>query len=368
MTKSVLVTGSRGFIGRNLISRLRRSSEFRVLEYHRETQDRELDESLRECDFVVHLAGVNRPKTDGEFGLHNVELTRNLLKKLESVGAKPVLFASSTQIANDTPYGKSKLQAEELIEQYSQVSGMATRVVRLPNVFGKWARPNYNSVVSTFVHNVCRREPLVVSDPDRVLSLAYIDDVVEQITKDLLSDLTAPEIGRFPIYYVTVRALADMITEMHRMRIALEVPSVGSGLHRALYATYISALETKDFSYDLEEKIDYRGKFVEVLRTHTSGQISYLTAKPGVTRGSHYHHTKVEKFVVVAGSARFGFRHLLTGEKLQIIVSGETPKVVESIPGWIHEITNIGDSELLVLVWASELFDPYQPDTFSEVV
>jgi UDP-2-acetamido-2,6-beta-L-arabino-hexul-4-ose reductase len=236
-------------------------------------------------------------------------------------------------------------------------------VLRLPNVFGKWSRPHYNSVVATFIHTILRGKKPDVVEPERVLHLLYVDDLVESLITDI-KGCSGFEFERdMPIYRTTVQELCNLLLEIHTKRQVGEVLNVGSGLLRALYATYISALEPQSFTYPLSPKFDSRGSFVEVLKTPDAGQFSTFVARPGMTRGSHYHHSKVEKFLVVAGSARFRFRNLITHEYFETCVNAESPVVVESIPGWIHDVTNLGNKDLVVLVWANERFNVERPDT-----
>jgi UDP-2-acetamido-2,6-beta-L-arabino-hexul-4-ose reductase len=367
MKKAVLVTGSRGFIGRNLVVHLRTSSTVEVSEVHRGTTPDELIQLVRDCDVVVHLAGVNRPIDVEDFQSENVEFTSHLIDTLTTFNPVPLIFASSTQAELDNPYGTSKLAAETLIRSYATMTGERVEVLRFNNVFGKWCRPNYNSVVATYVHNISRGLPLRVDDPDKVLDLVYVDDVVELLSRAIDGPL-AGDVRPGCMYRASVGELAFLVEQMHIARTSNSVLEVGVGFPRALYATYISALEPSDFSYSLSPHTDQRGSFTEILRTPSSGQISFLTAVPGATRGSHYHHTKIEKFVVVSGEARFGFRCLLDDRRHEVFATSSEPSVVESIPGWVHDITNIGSSELVVLVWANEVFDPSKSDTYPQEV
>jgi UDP-2-acetamido-2,6-beta-L-arabino-hexul-4-ose reductase len=259
--------------------------------------------------------------------------------------------------------------AEEAVTTLSQTQGMPVRIYRLPGVFGKWCRPSYNSVVATFAHRIARDEPVQINDPSTVLRLVYIDDLVSEF----LRALAQPEPGLHwgtvaPEYRISLGELAAQLEAFKNVRSSLVSERVGTGLTRALYATYVSYLPPDRFAYDLPRHGDARGVFVEMLKTPDAGQFSYFTAHPGVTRGGHYHHSKTEKFLVIKGQARFGFRHMLTQERYEIITSGEQPQVVETVPGWTHDITNIGDTELLVMLWANEIFDRQRPDTLAQPV
>ncbi len=361
----ILITGAGGFIGKNLRVRLREAGHQDVVCITRASSASDLAAGLAGADFVFHLAGVNRPKTDDEFIKGNRDFTQRLCHGLAASGRRtPVVFASSIQATLDNPYGQSKLAAEAALSRYARETGAPLFMFRLANVFGKWARPNYNSAVATFCHNVARGLPITINDAAAKLSLVHIDDVADAF----LRCLTAPgspsgyaEAG--PVYETTVGDVAAAIRSFFDSRSTLLSPSVGVGLGRALYATYTSYLPVSAFAYKVPQYNDPRGSFVEVLKTPDCGQFSYFTAGPGVTRGEHYHHSKTEKFVVLQGSARFGFKQIQTGELHEIVVHGGEGTIVESIPGWAHDITNIGDNELIVLLWANEIFDRARPDT-----
>lgn len=360
----VLVTGADGFIGRNLQVALgERGHE--VLPVTRGTSGGALIAAIDACDAVVHLAGVNRPRDPAEFATGNAGFTAQLCGALRATGRPiPVAFASSIQAERDNPYGASKRAAEEHLQRYGEQNGVAVALYRLANVFGKWSRPNYNSVVATFCHNIARGLSIRVDDAAAEVQLVYIDDVVAA----LLRFLDAPGKGvRFdsvgPVCTLTVGELAHQIESFRSVRETLVTERVGTGLVRALYATYVSFLPPAAFSYPLIAHADARGVFAEMLKTPDCGQFSFFTARPGVTRGGHYHHTKTEKFLVVHGTARYRFRHLVTGETCQIESRGSEPRVVETVPGWAHDITNVGNDELVVMLWANEVFDRERPDT-----
>jgi UDP-2-acetamido-2,6-beta-L-arabino-hexul-4-ose reductase len=366
---AVAVTGASGFIGRNLILRLRELNHS-VISVPHAADDAALLSALAGAEVVFHLAGVNRPETPEEFTTGNVGMTERLVAAMHQVPAPPpIVHASSIQAAADNPYGRSKRNAEALVADYARTAAVAGWTFRLPNVFGKWCRPNYNSVVATFCHNVSRGLPLTINDPAALLKLVYIDDVVEHFA----AIAAAPQNRSIPaeiapIYQTTVGDLAEQLEKFRDSRTTLVTGPVGTGFLRALHATYVSYLDPGNFAYPLKAHTDPRGIFVEMLRTPDSGQFSFFTAHPGITRGGHYHHSKTEKFLVVQGRARFGFRNLLTDETLTVETSGETPTVVETVPGWSHDITNIGDEMMLVMLWANELFDPQRPDTIAAKV
>ncbi len=361
-----LITGANGFIGRNLAQRLMERADTEVIRVTREAAVDDLPRAVASADIVFHLAGVNRPADPAEFETGNVGLTARLGQALRDAGRPvPVVFASSTQAALDNQYGRSKRAAEESLRQDGRSAGAPVYLFRLPNVFGKWSRPNYNSAVATFCHNIARELPISVRDPLAPVTLVYIDDVVTRFIA-LLEGGRAPAetfeaIG--PVYETTVGELADQIRSFRNCRTTLLVERVGTGLTRALYSTYVSFLPTSGFSYPLPAYGDPRGTFVELLKTRDSGQFSYFTAHPGVTRGGHYHHSKTEKFLVIRGKARFRFRNLATDERHEVVSCGDRPEVVETVPGWAHDVTNIGAEELIVMLWANEIFDRALPDT-----
>lgn len=365
----VVVTGAGGFIGRNLGVRLGElKMEVRPIEAEDSVED--LARALSDADAVVHLAGVNRPQDPSEFMAGNHGSVTKLRDLLRDLGRNvPVVLTSSIQAEKENEYGRSKKAGEDVLLDFGRETGGTVHVLRLANVFGKWCRPNYNSAVATFVHNIARDLPITVNDPGAPLSLIYVDDVVETIVSLLTNGPAGADYREAgPVYQTTVGEVADLIRRFHEDRRLALIESVGAGLPRALYATYVAALPVEAFSYPLVAHVDPRGAFSEVLKTRTSGQFSFLTAHPGVTRGGHYHHTKVEKFVVVHGTALFRFRHILTGELREITTSGETLIVVETIPGWTHDITNVGDGLMISLLWANEIFSPEKPDTIFEKV
>lgn len=364
----VAVTGSSGFVGQNLVLRLRELKHDVVTIPHR-ASDEELQTALTAADIVFHLAGVNRPNDPLEFTSGNVGMTERLVGALRRLPKPvPVVYSSSIQAELDNNYGRSKRDAEVLVGQYGQDMSVAIWIFRLPNVFGKWCRPNYNSVVATFCYNVARGLPLTINDASAKLRLVYVDDVVEHFCS-IAAAPDQPHGNRIePEYAITLGDLAAQLEKFRDSRQTLVTGAVGTGLLRALHATYVSYLEPTSFSYPLKAHTDPRGSFVEMLRTPESGQFSFFTAHPGITRGGHYHHSKTEKFLVVQGEARFGFRHMLTDETYTIDTSGDVPTVVETVPGWSHDITNVGETTMVVMLWANELFDPQRPDTIAAKV
>ena len=366
----IVVTGGDGFIGRNLRVHLQELGHQDVTSIEQATSADDLRTTLASADFVFHLAGVNRSKEISEFDAGNRGFTATLCDVLRATGREiPLAFTSSTQALLDNPYGASKRAGELEVERYAADTGAAVYLFRLTNVFGKWCRPNYNSAVATFCHNIARGLPIRVSDPAAPLCLVYVDDVVETMVGLVRHADTPPgAVVVEPVYDTTVGEVDTMLREFAASRDTRLSPRVGTGFTRALYATYVSYLAPDSFAYSLTRHSDPRGVFAEMLKTPDCGQFSFFTAHPGIMRGGHYHHTKSEKFLVVKGRARFGFRHIVTGEVHEILVSGDESRVVETVPGWAHDITNVGDDEMVVMLWANEIFDPQKPDTIAASV
>lgn len=366
----ILVTGANGFIGKNLVLRLREQASYEVLTFVRGESRGDLHKLLAQAGAVVHLAGENRPADAQAFADVNTGLTEYLCAELRALcKTTPLILASSAQAELDNPYGRSKLAAEQAVQSLAAEHGNAVAIYRLPGVFGKWCKPNYNSVVATFCHHKANDLPVQINDANTRLQLIYVDDVVNAMLAQLTSGwmgLVRPQVT--PEYSITLGELSVQIDAFKNCRTTLISECVGTGLIRALYATYLSYLPTERFAYEVPVHGDPRGVFVEMLKTPNAGQFSYFTAYPGITRGGHYHHTKTEKFLVIKGRARFGFRHILTNEAYQIETKGEKPQVVETVPGWTHEITNIGNEEMIVMLWANEIFDRANPDTISSKV
>lgn len=365
----VLITGGNGFIAKNLFVHFSERNDLEVVIFTREKTITALPKLLDGVDFIFHLAGVNRPQNIDEFEQGNVSLTLSLCEAVEATGrAIPIVFSSSIQATFDNHYGNSKREAENLLLDFSQRTGSPVYIFRLPNVFGKWCKPNYNSAVATFCHNISHDLAIQVNDPSAIIRLVYIDDVIRRFESVLDGALAEQYDNVDTIYELTVGELAEKLYTFKNSRESLVVERVGSGLERALYSTYLSYLQPEQFSYELVKHVDHRGVFVEMLKTHDSGQFSYFTAHPGVTRGGHYHHSKTEKFLVLRGDALFKFRHVVSDEYYELIVSGNSPIVVETVPGWSHDITNVGDVEMFVMLWANEIFDPDKPDTYTYTV
>lgn len=365
----VVVTGAAGFVGQNLCVVLGERGHT-ALPVTRQTSRAELVALLAKADAVVHLAGVNRPQDPAEFHTGNADFSAELVGLLQASGrAIPLIFSSSIQAERDNPYGASKRAAESVLAAYGEATGAPVGLFRLPNVFGKWARPNYNSAVATFCHNLARGLPIQIHDPAAPLQLVYVDDVVEAFLTWLADPPAGVQFAQVPVVYQTaVGAVADQLRAFAQERDSLVVERVGTGLCRALWATWLSHLPPEAFAYSVPKYGDARGVFVEMLKTPDCGQFSFFTAHPGITRGGHYHHSKTEKFLVLRGTALFKFRHIVSGARHELQTSGDQPMVVETIPGWTHDITNIGSDELIVMLWANEIFDRQRPDTVANPV
>ncbi len=369
--KTVLITGASGFIGRNLCVALRRRADVRPVAVDVDTPAETLAEGLASATIVLHLAGVNRPQRVEEFVTGNADFTSSLCEKLGALGRRTtMIFSSSVQAELDNPYGASKRAAEQALKAYAEATGSECVSYRLTNVFGKWCRPNYNSVTATFCHNIAHDLPIEISDPTKVVELTYIDDVVASFLERLDA---APRPGfRFadplPSHPVSLGELAALVRAFRDQRTTLVLPDFCDPFVRALYATYLSYLEPDDLAYDLKARSDERGSLAEFIKAPSFGQIFLSRTKPGITRGNHYHHTKVEKFLVLAGEASIRLRPIEGGSAVESRVRGDDFRVVDIPPGYAHSITNIGSGELVTLFWASEVFDPSRPDTIAEEV
>ncbi len=363
----VLVTGSNGFIGKNLLERLSRIENIIVDTFDKSDAIDTLTSKVAQVDFIFHLAGVNRPENPKEFYEGNSDLTKHLvLAAKKSTKKIPILMSSSTQIEHENDYGKSKREGEIALETYAKENNTVVYIYRLPNVFGKWSRPNYNTVIATWCYNVTRELPIQINDASAELNLVYVDDVVNQFVRHL------DENGRngtvygevSPLYVKTLSEIKELLMAFKESRTKLTVPRVGRGFERALYATYLSFLPIDKFSYELQGYEDERGTFYEFVKTLDSGQFSISTTVPGITRGNHYHNTKNEKFLVIKGEASIKHRQIHGDKVIEYKVSDKKMEVVEMIPGYTHDITNIGKSEMVLLLWANEAFDRENPDTY----
>lgn len=363
----ILVTGAKGFVGKNLVAELRNRKYTDIYEYDLDTDEELLDIYAKKCEFVFHLAGVNRPKDEKEFLEGNYGFTTTLLTKLkENKNTSPVLITSSIQAELDNPYGKSKKAGEDVIFNYSKETGARALVYRLPNVFGKWCRPNYNSVVATFCNNIANGLPIQVNDASYEMSLIYIDDLVNEFIEAIEGKETRIDNYCYvePVHKVELGRIAELIKSFKESRTNLNVPNMSDEFEKKLYSTYLSYLPKEEFSYPLKMNIDNRGSFTEMIRTNDRGQFSINISKPGITKGNHWHHTKNEKFLVVSGKGVIKFRKIDSEEVIEYSVSGEKLEVVDIPTGYTHNIINIGDTDMVTVMWANEVFNPEKPDTY----
>jgi len=374
----ILITGSKGFIGGNLIAQLSNIKEGKckaegvpadltIFEYDVDTDPASLDGYCKVADFVFHLAGVNRPKNQSEFMEGNFGFTSVLLDTLKKhCNTCPIALASSIQAALDNPYGVSKKAGEDILFKYAEETGAKVYVYRFPNVFGKWCRPNYNSAVATFCYNIAHDLPIQVNDRNVNLTLVYIDDVVNELISALAGKPNVVDkFCKVPVeHQITLGEVVDLIYSFRESRKNLQVPDMGNEFIKKLYATYLSYLPENGFSYPLKMNIDNRGSFTEFLKSPDRGQVSVNISKPGITKGNHWHHTKNEKFLVVSGKGVIRFRKVGEEKVYEYYVSGEKLEVVDIPVGYTHNIENLGDTDMVTIMWANEPFDPDKPDTF----
>ena len=368
--KTVLVTGAKGFIGKNLILGLRELSNIQIKSFDKEDDINTLKKFIQESDFIFHLAGVNRTESVEEFEKVNTGLTKEIINLLEEMDKKiPIAITSSIQAELDNPYGKSKKMAEDELTKYSKQNKVPVYIYRLPNVFGKWSRPNYNSVVSTFCYNISHNLDINILDPMKELELVYIDDVVSEFVSLLAKEernLRKYFYNIKRVFKIPVGKLTEKIYQIRDIRKTLIVPDLSDDFMRLLHATYLSYLDENDFLYEMNLKEDNRGNFIELVKSRTFGQVSISRSKKGVIRGNHYHNTKNEKFCLLQGKAVIRLRNILDDKIIPYYVSDEKIEIVDISPGYTHSIENLteGDGEMILLIWANEIFDPKNPDTY----
>ena len=382
---NILVTGAKGFVGKNLCAQLRNIAEGKarwydvageeilVMEYDVDSTEAELDEYCAKADFVFNLAGVNRPQDPKEFMEGNFGFATKLLDALKRHNNTcPVMISSSTQAALDNPYGESKRAGEELMFRYAEETGARVLVYRFPNVFGKWCRPNYNSAVATFCNNIANGLPIQVNDPSVMMRLVYIDDLVDEMIAALVGKENRE--GRYcrvaVEHEIRLGEIVDILYSFRESRVNLEVPNVGEPIVKKLYSTYLSYLPAEEFSYPLKMNVDERGSFTEMLRSAWCGQVSVNISKPGITKGEHWHNTKTEKFCVVSGHGVIRFRDEREPNMpvIEKFVSGDKIEVVDIPTGYTHNIENLGDTDMVTIMWCNECFDPQHPETYFDKV
>lgn len=367
----ILITGANGFIGKNLVSHLQETENVEILKYDIDTPFEVIENNINDIDFIYHLAGINRPKDNSEFFKGNTDLTKRILNLITSKKLSiPFLITSSIQAARESNYGKSKRMAEEAVLEYGQNNPVY--VYRLHNVFGKWCRPNYNSVVATFCNNIANDLPITISDVNAELELIYIDDIVKEFINVMYTKKPNYTEDNFcyirPVYKITLGKLADTIEQFKNSMNSIFVPNTGDDFIKKLYSTYISYVPVENMVMEAVKNIDERGSFTELVKTNTAGQVSISVSKPGVIRGNHYHHTKIERFIVVKGHAKIKFTNILTNESYEFEADDSKIKVVTIPVGYTHNIENIGDDEMVLIIWCNELFNKEKPDTFFKAV
>src|SRR5690554_786189 len=367
----ILVTGANGFIGKNLIEKLKELKTHDIYPFDLDTNPNLLDTYTKSCDFVFHLAGVNRPENPGDFMKGNFGFTSTLLDLLKKHNNKaPIMISSSIQAQLNNPYGKSKKAGEDLILAYSKETGAKSLIYRFPNVFGKWSRPNYNSAIATFCYNIARDLPITINDPSVVMNLIYIDDLVSELINALDNKETRQ--GDYcyvkPVHQIKLGEIVDLIKSFKDSRNTLYLPDLSDPFTKKLHATYLSFIDPMNLKYELKMNVDHRGSFTEVLKSHASGQVSINISKPGIVKGNHWHHTKNEKFLVVSGKGVIRFRNVFEDKIYEYFVSGEKLEVIDIPTGYTHNIENLGDTDMVTLMWVNEVFDKDNPDTiFVEV-
>lgn len=375
----ILITGAKGFVGKNFAATLKNiangndksrgidKENLEIFEYDIDSDPKSLSEYCEKTDFVFHLAGVNRPKDEREFMKGNFGFTSTLLDTLKKYDNKaPVLITSSIQASLDNPYGKSKKAGEELMFNYGRENGVKTLVYRLPNVFGKWCRPNYNSAVATFCNNIANDLPITVNDRAHMMHLVYIDDIVDEFICAIKGqEHKNGDFCEVPVTHkITLGEIADLLYSFKESRRNLSIPNQADAFSKKLYATYISYLPKNEFAYPLKMNVDPRGSFTEFLKTDEYGQVSVNISRPHIVKGNHWHHTKNEKFLVVSGKGVIRFRHPESDEVTEYFVSGDKLTVVDIPTGYTHNIENLGDTDMVTIMWANEKFDPNKPDTY----
>lgn len=363
----ILVTGANGFVGKNLIAELKNRGYADIYECDIDTTDSELEVYTKNCEFVFHLAGVNRPENQEDFMKGNFGFTTVLLKKLREHNNKSkIVVSSSIQAILDNPYGLSKKAGEDAVFDYGKKENVEVLVYRFPNLFGKWCRPNYNSVVATFCNNIATDKEITVNDPNIELNLAYIDDVVDELINALEGKANKKDEYCYVerVYKVKLGIIADLIKSFKNSKKDLMIPNMKDKFSKVLYSTYLSYIPEDEFKYELKMNIDNRGSFTEMFKSEERGQVSINVTKPRITKGNHWHNTKNEKFVVISGKASIRFRKIGSDKIIEYIVSGEKFEIVDIPVGYTHSIENTGDTDLITVMWANEVFNPDKPDTY----
>lgn len=367
----ILVTGAAGFVGRNLIEQFKPNKDITVYAYDIDTDPALLDEYTKDCDYVFHLAGINRPKTEDEFMKGNCDFTVRLVESLEKNNNNAVIVVSSSiQAELDNPYGVSKRAGEDVIRSHGLKTGAKVIIYRFPNLFGKWCKPNYNSAVATFCNNIARDLPITVNDPSVMMHLVYIDDVCDEFMSVLEGKEHVKDgYGYVPtVHDVLLGDIPDLLYRFKENRQTLGLPNLSDPFEKKLYSTYLSYLPEDEFAYPLTMHTDNRGSFTEIIKTAGQGQVSVNISHPGIVKGNHWHNTKNEKFLVVSGEGLIRLRKVGEDKVIEYRVNGNDLKVVDIPCGYTHSIANVGESDMATVMWVNEIFDPNHPDTFYEEV
>lgn len=361
-----LITGSHGFIGKNLCAFLK-NRNYTVLEFNSTNSFSDFEVKIKEAEILYHLAGKNRVTDDYSFTLNNIEFTENICKTLIKNKIKiPIVYSSSIQIDQDNAYGKSKIKAENILKNLNEINNNPIIIYRLPGVFGKWCKPNYNSIIATLCHNILNNINTIIDDENKELKLVYIDDVVKTLTS-LINEKRENK-----VYYesvknqiqIKIKEIIQLLDKYNYSKSKIEDLNFSNKFKKDLYSTFISYYQKKDFVQKQHFSVDKRGKFVEFLRSNECGQISYFTINPKLSRGDHYHHSKTEKFIILNGKVKFEFNNIVTKENFNVVIDSKNNEIIHSIPGWNHKLTNITDETINVLLWSNEVFDNNNPDTF----
>lgn len=360
----ILITGHNGFIGKNAKHQLRDRYGHEIITFGSEDKLDILKNIINEIDVILHFAGLNKSENENDFYKVNENFTKKICQICVDAGKKiPIIFTSSIHVSNSNSYGLSKLAAEKVLIEHSNKNNSKIYIFRLPHVIGKWSKPNYNSVVSTFCYNIARNIPINIFDEENEIEIVYIDDLIEKIDQIISNKGDEVFCTVEKSFKVKIKQLAKIIKSFNERGSSKNKENLGSGLFKILYSTYLSYLPTNKFAYSIEAKSDKRGKFVEFLKSNSFGQISFLTINPGMIRGGHYHHTKIEKFLLVKGQVLFRFKNIESNEFYEILVTDSDTMIVESIPGWSHDIVNNNEEDAIIIIWANEIYDPLKPDT-----
>jgi UDP-2-acetamido-2,6-beta-L-arabino-hexul-4-ose reductase len=367
---NIVITGASGFIAKNLIASLRHVGTHQLLLMSKASTIKELRQALSDADFVFHLAGVNRPQDSEEFYQGNASFTKTITSELLSLKKRiPIVFSSSTQALLDNDYGKSKRQAEDVLMEYAKTASAPVKIFRLPGVFGKWSKPNYNSVVATFCHQIANEEPIEISDPSKQIELVYIDTVIDHFLSCLTpSNNTDPLLSVSPKVSITLGELASKIKSFQSLRHQITLANLSNPLDKQLFVTFTSFIPLNQLRQPLMSHRTENSVFAEAIKSPSFGQLSINEIQAGAVRGNHWHHSKHEKFLVIQGKGVIRLRNLFSKEVITLPVSGEQLEWIEILPGYVHNIENVGTTPLITVMWANEMYDAHRPDTFAEVV